>query len=221
MVFIHDECIASLDMSSSPDATDPILPYHSQFNTVEWMDRYGDLAWEYHTTTVKIWGLIATTLLETPVLVMNAADYASALGQYLDQVRQNHPFPFEFKYAPLYNATERFAQASMPFDQHAAELASRLDSQQDTESALYEEIRAINHKYIAPESQFSFTPSPDSGMAPNPQHAIQHMTSRHMDSEAFPLLTCSFDGGYATLSETGRDIIASRIDAAADSLIRV
>lgn len=85
--------IPSIDMSFSPNPSMPeyssssaIYQYHSNYDSFYWMDTYGDPGFHYHAAMAKIWGLFTAKLVETPVIPLNATDYAIAIRKYISNV---------------------------------------------------------------------------------------------------------------------------------------
>ncbi|KAI9802473.1 MAG: hypothetical protein M1825_002858 [Sarcosagium campestre] len=75
--------IPCIDMGFITGKTDPIYHYHSNYDSFDWMRRFGDPGWRYHVTVTKLWSLIAASLIESPLIPFSAGDYAVALQRYL------------------------------------------------------------------------------------------------------------------------------------------
>ncbi|KAI5859673.1 Zn-dependent exopeptidase [Durotheca rogersii] len=83
--------IPSLDIGFGGQADDsPIYQYHSNYDSFHWMSEFGDPGFAYHKTIAQILGLITAKLAETPVIFLNATNYADALRQYFDQLVPKH-----------------------------------------------------------------------------------------------------------------------------------
>jgi N-acetylated-alpha-linked acidic dipeptidase len=79
--------VPSLDVGfgfGSPD--DPVYHYHSNYDSLHWMEKYGDPGFVYHRTMAQIMGLISAQLVDLPVVSFRASDYARALGDYVKKV---------------------------------------------------------------------------------------------------------------------------------------
>ena len=153
--------IPSLDYSFRRGSKDPVYHYHSNYDSFDWMDRFGDKTWQYHLAMAKIWSLTAAYLSETPILALNATDYASGLGKYLDQLKSSMPPETEdsFDFSPLEHAISRFHDASVKFDAYTADLTVRLGHhvpwwQFWKKVRLLFQIRAANDKYKYIERKF-------------------------------------------------------------------
>ncbi|KKZ60097.1 glutamate carboxypeptidase II [[Emmonsia] crescens] len=149
--------IPSLDYGFRRKSGDAVYQYHSNYDSFDWMDRYGDPNWTYHIAAAKVWSLTAAFLVETPVLGLNATDYASGLAMYLDSVKAKATTDFSFKsldvaIAKLYNAT-------VAFDAYTASLTKQLNEnipwwQYWKKIQLFFKIRAANDKYKYIERKF-------------------------------------------------------------------
>lgn len=84
--------IPSLDMGFGPDPTSPgdtggaVYQYHSNYDSFYWMSTFGDPGFHYHVTVAQLWGLLTAKLAQTPVISLNATDYAIALQGYVKSV---------------------------------------------------------------------------------------------------------------------------------------
>lgn len=78
--------ISSLDMGFGADDTAPVYQYHSNYDSFYWMSHFGDPGFKYHATTARIWALITAKFAETPVIPLNATDYANAMKGYIKQI---------------------------------------------------------------------------------------------------------------------------------------
>jgi N-acetylated-alpha-linked acidic dipeptidase len=150
--------IASLDMGFGDGPGSPIYHYHSNYDSFDWMTRFGDPGFDYHITIAKIWGLITADLVESPVLHLNATDYAVALKTYIDSLRGRDERKRLF--GPLDRAIERFQIASEAHDAVAAALEQKLLRDDIPwwkwweKVKLYYAIRQVNTKYKLLERKF-------------------------------------------------------------------
>jgi len=82
--------IPSIDFGFSADVNDKkagaVYHYHSNYDSYYWMNTYGDPGFHYHIAIAKIFGLFTARLAESPVIPLNATDYAIALDGYISNV---------------------------------------------------------------------------------------------------------------------------------------
>lgn len=161
--------VPSIDMGFRPLKDSPVYHYHSNYDSWAWMNRYGDPGWRYHVAITKVWALLAANLLESPVLALNASDYAFALETYLDSVKalgnssssSSSEKKKKYDFTPLSQAISSFQSAARAFDARAASLAAKID--QDLpwwkwwqKVKLLYAVKVVNEKYKALERQFLY-----------------------------------------------------------------
>lgn len=59
------------------------FPYHSCYDNYEWMTRYGDPTFEYHTVMGQVWALLLLEIADKPVLPFDLEDYAKYVERYV------------------------------------------------------------------------------------------------------------------------------------------
>ncbi|EAL88086.2 hypothetical protein KXW98_007567 [Aspergillus fumigatus] len=217
--------IPSYDLGFSHGPKDPVYHYHSNYDSFDWMDRFGDPGWLYHEACTKIWALAAAKLVETPVLAFNATDYAVGLSTYLDQIRpaaEQLPGHSSFNLEPLDKAIARLQKVAAKFDAEAAELTSQLDENLPwwlwwKKVRLYFLIRGVNDKYKAFERKFLYQPGLDG------RNWYKHVVFAPgiwtgYAGATYPGLVESLDAGDLKNAKKWRDIIRERIEDATDLL---
>ncbi|KAJ2985518.1 hypothetical protein NUW58_g5486 [Xylaria curta] len=156
-------CVATVDFGFMPGlgVESGVFPYHTGFDTFDWMDRVGDPEWKYHITSAKIWSLMTARLAQSQVLDMSVTDYAIAIRNWVDDLDQM--WPSRINLSALYNAIERLARAASVFDAHAESLRAptkpcwKIWSTNQRDGA----IRQVNKVYIDFERKFFYGPGFD------------------------------------------------------------
>jgi len=156
--------IPSVDLGFGPSANSAVYHYHSNYDSFAWMNNFGDPEWHYHVAITKVWALFAASLIENPVLHLNATDYATGLASYLDSVKKTatdsaHPSMQSLSFPLLDRAISSFHTTATTFDAHAASLAVSIDERVPwwkwwQKVKLYYEVRNVNDKYKYLERQF-------------------------------------------------------------------
>ena len=156
--------VPSLDIGFQRGEGSAVYHYHSNYDSFNWMDKFGDKGWHYHVAITKIWALIAANLIETPILQLNATDYATALGSYLQKVRDkaatsSTPEVQRVQFKGLERAIGRLLDAATAFDTHAVKVGGEIEEGVPwwkwwQKVKLYYEIRKVNTKYKFLERQF-------------------------------------------------------------------
>lgn len=161
--------VPSFDIGFDRTKEDPVYHYHSNYDSFDWMDHFGDSSWLYHEACTKLWSLAAAKLAETPVLALNAKEYSIGLQTYLDKIKpaaNNLPENVHFDFEALDLAIAHFQAVAAEFDTYAAGLSSQLGESLPwylwwKKVRLFFLIRAVNTKYQDIEHQFLYQPGLD------------------------------------------------------------
>lgn len=197
--FLSEACISTLDMGFSPSINEPIFPYHSQFDTVEWMDAFGDPGWKYHTTTTKIWSLMAAHLVNSPVLAEKVTDYATSLRDYVSITKGKlTPELAEFNFTVLDDSITRLHELALRFDDYSTSLADKFSQTRQWwnfwgRARLMSKIREVNQVFIQFERMFYYEPGLDSDT--QLKHVLFPMAAWHRNPDALPGLGDSLTQG--------------------------
>lgn len=165
--FQHVAGIPAIDMGFTTGKKSAIYQYHSNYDSLAWMESFGDPGFHYHVAMAKVWALMAASLIESPVLALNATDFAHGLLSYhaiLSKVASNssdRSIRALSHFAELRQAIEALIAVTIAFDARAAVLASLSDEDIPwwkwwRKIQLYFEIKAINGKYKYFERQFLY-----------------------------------------------------------------
>ena len=167
--------VPCLDMGFGPGPTDAIYHYHSNYDSFDWMDRFGDPGWHYHATIAKLWALLTAELAGRPVIHFRALDYAHALHTYLQKARPSMPSIYDTSqrgdgafgipaetFAAMTKAIAAFKVVAATLDARAAEITAALDQQIPwwkwwKKVQLYKAARKVNEKYMYLERQFLYS----------------------------------------------------------------
>ncbi|KAI0179738.1 Zn-dependent exopeptidase [Hypoxylon sp. FL1284] len=112
-VFLHHLGIPSLDLLFNQRG-DAVYPYHSNYDSYYWVDRFGDPGFAKHLAMARLWGLVVVKLAGAPVLPFRGADYAEALGRHLGALRARNVPGLGLE--PLEMAVSRFEKAMTALD---------------------------------------------------------------------------------------------------------
>jgi N-acetylated-alpha-linked acidic dipeptidase len=124
--------IPCIDMGFSFGKNTPVYHYHSNYDSFYWMDNFGDPGFHYHVTTARLWALLAARIVQTPIIELNATDYAIGLSRYLKTVEDKahnatlagklinpQGLPFNVSFKSLEFVIDRFHNASLALDAEA------------------------------------------------------------------------------------------------------
>lgn len=219
--------IPSLDLGFREGPNTAVYHYHSNYDSFHWMDTFGDPGWHYHVTVARIWALLAASLCESPVLRLNATDYAVGLNVYLEHIKEKAKSPPNhdedaFSFEPLDNATTKLEAAAKRFDSYTTSLTARLSEnvpwwQWWKRLELFYQVRRANSKYKTLERQFLYPGGLDG------RSWFKHVVFAPgrwtgYAGATFPGLVESFEDGNITNAERWSDIIVQRLNAATQLL---
>ncbi|KAJ5663789.1 PA domain-containing protein [Penicillium longicatenatum] len=208
-------CASTVDFGFSQGLGDNVFPYHSGFDTFQWMDRFGDPGWVYHLTSTKLWSLMAAQLSESPILDMKATDYAVALDKWVNDLFMNQPWSEHCEPEPFYNAVARLAQAAKRFDHEVASLTQQPRPWRNPwfDHKLKRAIKAANQRYIRLERVFYHESGVDD--RPSFHHVLYAAAPWHTEKPPLPGLRQSLEAGLWTNAVKWRDIVTDKIIDAA------
>jgi Transferrin receptor-like dimerisation domain/Peptidase family M28/PA domain len=62
------------------------FPYHSCYDNYEWMTKFGDPTFDYHTLMGQVWALLIFELANKPILPFDLGDYAKYFERYVNDL---------------------------------------------------------------------------------------------------------------------------------------
>ncbi|EHK46107.1 hypothetical protein TRIATDRAFT_292285 [Trichoderma atroviride IMI 206040] len=216
--FIGLPCISTVDFSFSQGIGDGAFPYHTGFDSFEWMDQVGDPGWNYHITSAKIWSVMAAYLTEFAVLNTSVADYASALQKWMDELCSSNLCSSEVDLTVRDKAVQRLTRAAKSFDSYAESLRVPRNTWWRfwTGNDLNAAIRGVNKIYTVFERQFSHGRSADSSSSFH--HVLYRPAAWHAEQPPLSALHDSLKKKNWKDSRKWRDVMAEKINDAAQLL---
>lgn len=86
-VFLEHLGIPSADFGFGQGKGDAIYQYHSNYDSYDWMAKFGDKDFVYHNLAAKYLALVALELTKHKVIDFSILDYAKDLITYYDQLK--------------------------------------------------------------------------------------------------------------------------------------
>ena len=83
--FLDHVGVPSMDIGLSAKGYPGV--YHSAYDNLDWMRRFGDPGYDYHATAARMSGLLALRLASSDVLPLRYAPYAEAVAGYVRGLR--------------------------------------------------------------------------------------------------------------------------------------
>ncbi|KAI9317188.1 hypothetical protein BX666DRAFT_1857797 [Dichotomocladium elegans] len=142
--FLQHIGIASMSMTFRGDYG----VYHSNYDSFHWMEAFGDPGFHYHATMVKVWGLLALRLSDSPLLPLHPGDYADALTMYVDSL--SHYADDERQDKEL-GATRKLTKAARRFEKGLRSVEYKVLEHKHLNSVsvdVRQRLRAINDRLV-------------------------------------------------------------------------
>lgn len=80
--FLH-RGVAAIDMGAGGGPNDPVYPYHSNYDSYNWMATFGDPGFHTHKAMGQYLTLLLYHMVNDPVVPLQPADYVEELNTYL------------------------------------------------------------------------------------------------------------------------------------------
>lgn len=219
-------CVATIDFGfTTGGLADGVFPYHTGFDSFEWMDTVGDPDWKHHVASARLWALMAANLAQSRVLPVSVEYYAVALRGWVDDIDDIN-LGEAIDLSVLCEVTQQLATAAIRFDALAESLRGASVggnwgrslhslpslgwSHRDTA------IRAVNWAYIQFERQFFYDQGLDD--TPSLHHVLYGPAAWHSEAPPLPGLRRSLAAGNWTNAEVNISILVPQVAAPAGLL---
>lgn len=83
--FLH-RGIAAIDMGAGGGPSDPVYPYHSNYDSYHWMATFGDPGFHTHKAMGQYLTLLLYHMVNDAVVPLQPADYVDELNTYLEEL---------------------------------------------------------------------------------------------------------------------------------------
>jgi N-acetylated-alpha-linked acidic dipeptidase len=171
--------VPSLDVAFAKGTQHAVYQYHSNYDSFDWMDRFGDPGWHYHVTLARLLALVVAKLVEAPVIRFRASDYSAALMSYAEVIKNitaktvasidnrdkgeaSHPL---LSFRALEQALHALHEQAVRLDSRAAALEFRYHNLPWWDlwrrARMWHAIVQVNRKYLRMERQFLYQPGLD------------------------------------------------------------
>lgn len=121
--FLDHVGIASIDLGFEGDYG----VYHSNYDSIHWMEKFGDPTFEYHAAMARIVGSLTVRLSDDRVLPLRPNDYANELSKYVDSIETYTGKQLD----NLRAASNSLSKRTQRFEHHLARLEDGLEAYKD------------------------------------------------------------------------------------------
>ena len=170
--------------------------YHSAYDNLAWMERFGDRMFLYHAAAARMWGLMVERLADAPILPFHYSRYGQAIEDALVELQRR---------VEDQNDDETDAAKRLRFDPaNAIALARRIrDAGKRLETAppsgrsaseINDALMAVEHDFLAPDGikgrpwfrHLIYAPGKDTGyeavILPEPAQAVKDKSQTDLDA---------------------------------------
>ena len=99
--------------------TGPPFPYHSCYDNIEWMDKFGDPGYVYHKLVAQILALLILDLADKEVLPFEFGAYADKLHMEIKTIKELTKPLQQLDYSKLWAAADELSQSAKVFQDWA------------------------------------------------------------------------------------------------------
>lgn len=120
-----------------------VYPYHSNYDSYYWVDKFGDVGFKKHLAMAQLWGLLTVRLAGVSNIAFEASEYPKVLAHHSELLQAKYGKVLDF--SGLNQAIGQFEKAASSLDLRSPIKKSPTVLQPDVE---------INRAYLNLERQF-------------------------------------------------------------------
>ncbi|KAI8364296.1 hypothetical protein EDC96DRAFT_511233 [Choanephora cucurbitarum] len=149
--------VSSLSISFSGEKYDV---GHSMFDSIAWMERFGDPTFEYHQTLVKIWALLTMRLSSDMILPLDPLDYPLTIIKYLEHLLYQQAHTNDQDLPSLYEALTELQKTAIKFNRKVQKIKNKLEQFDESghhhkkRKKLNKKIQKLNSRLVKFERNF-------------------------------------------------------------------
>ncbi|KAJ5727529.1 hypothetical protein N7493_005349 [Penicillium malachiteum] len=198
-------------------------PYHSCYESYDWMEKFGDPGFQYHKLLAQFWGLLLLDLSENPMLPFDMQAYARYVTGWvkdLEEFAKSHKA--EVNLEAMYNAAAELESNSLKFESWKQAWHDTVWGSGGYESNVMA-LQRVNHNMRMAKFDTSLLDLEPGGGIPNRtqfRHVIfgPELWSGY-DASVFPAIRDTINTGNWTLAQYWIDRVANVIHTASDTLL--
>ncbi|KAE9569031.1 putative glutamate carboxypeptidase [Colletotrichum fructicola] len=141
-VFFNHLGIPSVDLLFNRQGQG-VYPYHSNYDSFYWVEKFGDVGFKKHLAMAQLWGLLTIRLAGTGSILFEAVEYPKILAHHSKQLETKYGSLLDL--SALDRVISRFHAAALEVDTRSNTKASPTSLQPDS---------GVNTKYLNLERHF-------------------------------------------------------------------
>ena len=120
-----------------------VYPYHSNYDSYHWVDKFGDPGFKKHLAMARLWGVLAVKLASGGAIPFQAVEYSEVLVAYAEKLAEETGFEVRV----MLDSLEMWKIAAERLDAESKQLSAQ-------ESRDMSAIATVNKKYMSIERGF-------------------------------------------------------------------
>ncbi|KAF5505388.1 putative glutamate carboxypeptidase [Colletotrichum siamense] len=120
-VFFNHLGIPSVDLLFNRQGQG-VYPYHSNYDSFYWVEKFGDVGFKKHRAMAQLWGLLTVRLAGTGSIIFEAVEYPKVLAHHSKQLKTKYGSFLDL--SALDGAISRFHAAALEVDARSNTKAS-------------------------------------------------------------------------------------------------
>ncbi|KAF4919269.1 putative glutamate carboxypeptidase [Colletotrichum viniferum] len=141
-VFFNHLGIPSVDLLFNRQGQG-VYPYHSNYDSFYWVEKFGDVGFKKHLAMAQLWGLLTVRLAGTGSILFEAVEYPKVLAHHSKQLKTKYGSLLDL--SALDREISQFHAAALEVDTRSNTKASPTSLQPDS---------GVNTKYLNLERHF-------------------------------------------------------------------
>ncbi|KGO71975.1 Peptidase M28 [Penicillium italicum] len=199
-------------------------PYHSCYETYDWMVKFADPNFQYHKILAQFWGLLLLDLSENPMLPFDLEVYGDSIGGWvkdLDKFAKSKKAEVDMQ--PMFKAAAEMKASAVTFQSWNKIWHDTVWGMGGYESNIMA-VQRVNHNARMAAFDTNLLDLEEGGGIPNRtqfRHVIfgPELWSGY-DASIFPAIRDSINTGNWTLSQYWINRVANTIHHASDKLLQ-
>jgi N-acetylated-alpha-linked acidic dipeptidase len=119
--FLQHRGVPALDVGFSG----PYGVYHSIYDSLDWMQKFGDPQFTYSVAAAQVFGLLGLRLSEADLLPYDFADYAEALQKHIEELEQELKSEPRVSFESMHASLAKFSRAAKALEVETARATER------------------------------------------------------------------------------------------------
>ncbi|KAJ5017749.1 putative glutamate carboxypeptidase [Colletotrichum sp. SAR 10_99] len=147
-VFFNHLGIPSVDLLFNRQGQG-VYPYHSNYDSFYWVEKFGDVGFKKHLAMAQLWGLLTVRLAGTGSILFEAVEYPKVLAHHSKKLKTK--YGSELSLSALNQAIRHFHAAALEVDAKSDPKACSTSLQPD--SGVNETYMSLERHFLLPKGE--------------------------------------------------------------------